>query len=459
MEELNKLDQPLDEQIKSLKQAVDAEDIEQIRSSLEQIDTGEHAFAVSRLNEPQQQFLFEKLAPEEAAELFEHLNDIQSRAIMEEMHPKSAAAIVGELSSEDRADILKELDVEYSEAILSNMSQQDASDIRRLMDFPEGTAGAVMQSEMLTYTVTTKVSEILDDLRANREQYSDLEVQYAYITDRKQKLVGVLPIRNLLFATSDTPSSEIMIREPLTVRADTTLNELGDIFDNNAFLGLPVVDASGILLGITNRASVFEGMQERSAGDLLKVTGLMGREEIRSMPLIERSTRRLSWLSINIVLNVMSASVIAFHEDTLQSVIALAVFLPIISDMSGCSGNQAVGVSLRELSLGLLKPNEFLRVFLKESTLGLINGIALGLLLGLLAALWKSNIYLGLVVGFSLMLNTIIAVCVGGLVPLILKWRNQDPALASGPILTTVTDMCGFLLVLSLASSCISKLT
>jgi magnesium transporter len=129
------------------------------------------------------------------------------------------------------------------------------------------------------------------------------------------------------------------------------------------------------------------------------------------------------------------------------------VFLPIVSDMSGCSGNQAVAVSLRELALGIVKPFEFVRVWLKESTVGLINGAALGVLLGCVAWLWKGNPYLGLVVGGALFLNTIVAVSVGGVVPLLLKRFHVDPAVASGPLLTTITDMCGFFLVLSLATA------
>ena len=177
------------------------------------------------------------------------------------------------------------------------------------------------------------------------------------------------------------------------------------------------------------------------------------------MPLHLRSRRRLSWLSINIFLNVIAASVIAAYQDTLAQVIALAVFLPIISDMSGCSGSQAVAVSIRELTLGLVRPTEFVRVLFKELALGMINGLALGLLIALVAFIWKGNPWLGLVVGGALMLNTIVAVCLGGLIPLVLKRFNMDPALASGPILTTVTDMCGFFFVLSMATVLLPQLT
>ena len=170
------------------------------------------------------------------------------------------------------------------------------------------------------------------------------------------------------------------------------------------------------------------------------------------MPLRIRSRRRLAWLSVNIVLNIIAASVISAYEQTLAAVIAIAVFLPMVSDMSGCSGNQAVAVTMRELSLGLVRPVDAFRVWWKEGSVGLINGIVLGILIGLVAWIWKGNAYLGLVIGLALALNTLIAVSIGGVVPLLLKQLGQDPAIASGPLLTTVTDMAGFFLVLSLAT-------
>ena len=176
------------------------------------------------------------------------------------------------------------------------------------------------------------------------------------------------------------------------------------------------------------------------------------------MPLAVRARRRLAWLSVNIFLNVIAASVIAVYQETLAQVIALAVFLPIISDMSGCSGNQAVAVSMRELSLGLVRPSELMRVWLKEVSVGLINGLALGLLIAAVAFLWKGNPFLGLVVGTAMMVNTVVAVSLGGTLPLFMRRLGMDPALASGPILTTVTDMCGFFLVLSMAAAMLKLL-
>ena len=157
-------------------------------------------------------------------------------------------------------------------------------------------------------------------------------------------------------------------------------------------------------------------------------------------------------MSINIVLNIIAASVIAFYQETLSAVIALAVFLPIISDMSGCSGNQSVAVSIRELTIGLIKPSEIIRVLKKEIGIGLLNGIILGILLGFVAYLWQKNLYLGLVIGAALAANTIVSISLGSTVPMVLRTLKIDPALASSPVLTTITDMCGFFFTLYFAT-------
>ena len=201
-----------------------------------------------------------------------------------------------------------------------------------------------------------------------------------------------------------------------------------------------------------------DALVERATDDHLKSQGIVGGEELRSMPLAERSGRRLSWLSVNIVLNMISVSVIAAFEETLAAVIALAVFLPIVSDMSGCSGNQAVAVSMRELTLGVVGTRDALRVWWQEAKVGVLNGLALGILLGVAAWAWKGNPVLGAVVAVALALNTVVAVSIGGTVPLLLKRLGADPAVASGPVLTTVTDMCGFFLVLGIATLSLSWL-
>jgi magnesium transporter len=262
----------------------------------------------------------------------------------------------------------------------------------------------------------------------------------------------------LVLTTGRETVQQIMIAGADAVNVLTPVEELQDFFAARPDRGVPVVDQRVRLVGVVRHADVAEALEEQVASDHLKALGIVGGEELRTMPVLTRAWHRLSWLSINILLNIVAASVIALYQDTLSAVIVLAVFLPIISDMSGCSGNQAIAVSMRELTLGVIQPADAWRVWGQELSVGLINALALGTLLGLAAFAWKGNITLSVVVAAALAINTVVAVSLGGLVPLLLRRFGKDPALASGPILTTITDMCGFLLVLSFATATLPAL-
>jgi magnesium transporter len=373
--------------------------------------------------------------------------------MIERLSVAKAAAIVSKLPSDEQADVIARLGTSEASAILDAMPADEARDARRLMSYPPDSAGGLMITEYLSYRDNLSVGDVLDDLRAHAQRYRSFDVQYAYVVSPDGKLVGVLPLRDLLLSKPSESLAEVMICDPHKVRDTARLEELERFFDRRRLFGVPAVDAGGVLMGVVRRADVEQAAEERATRSFLKFMGIVGGEELRTMPLSLRSARRLSWLTVNIVLNIMAASVIAFHQDTISAVIALAVFLPIISDMSGCSGNQAVAVSLRELTLGIVRPSEVWRVFRKEAAVGIINGIVLGILLGFVALAWKGNLMLGAVVAVALAANTLIAVCFGGLIPLALCGIGQDPALASGPILTTVTDMSGFFIVLKLAGA------
>jgi len=446
----------------------DLERVERILSSadkgeaeeyLKALPLSERARLLSRLGEEPRERLISLLTAEFAADLIQGLGETQSIEILESVDADLAAKVVEHVPSDEQADLLSGCEEEVAEKILAAMSPEEAVDARELMQYEWDTAGGMMITEYLAYRETTTVREVADDMRLNRDEYADYDIQYVYVTGESQQLKGVLRLRDLLLARQNDRVDSLMIAKPVSVGVESELHELYQLFMENHFLGLPVVDAKGSLLGVLQRSAVEESMSEEATENYLKVAGLQGNEELRSMPLLTRSRRRLSWLSINIVLNVIAASVIAFNQDVLEQVIALAVFLPIISDMSGCSGNQAVGVSVRELTLGLVKPKELRRVFLKELGIGVINGFVLGLLVAVAGTIWQDNAWFGLVVGTALMLNTTVAVLIGGLVPLILKGFKMDPALASGPILTTITDMCGFFFVLFFASSLLERLT
>jgi magnesium transporter len=440
-----------------LQDLLETRDSDQIRIYLNSLKSEEIVRSISRINRDEQQLLLTLLSPEDAADVLEDIPEAQAASIIEEMKVKEAAAIINEMESDDQADLLTELNPKNAEAIIKRMKPEEAEDVKKLIRYDPDTAGGLMITEFLTYDENERVGEVVNDLRENVEQYQKYNVQYIYVV-KGRDFVGVLQMKDLLMSKVNTRLSEIVIRNTQTVKDTDTIEDLISFFDKYDFYGVPVLNEKNKIVGVVLRKHILEAESERASIDLLSTQGIVGGEELRTMPVFTRSKRRLSWLSINILLNLLAASVIAFYQETLSAVIALAVFLPIISDMSGCSGNQAVAVSMRELSLGVVKPYEVVRVWLQEVSVGLLNGIALGILIGLAAYFWKGNLWLGLVVGGALSINTVVAVSLGGTLPLVLKRLGFDPALASGPVLTTITDMFGFFMALSLASLMLAKL-
>lgn len=432
---------------------LDAGDALALRVRFEEWSEADQTHAAAHLDASDLARLLDALTVDQAAELVECLPDRQAAEAMGEVGADAAAEILEALPSDERADVLAEIEDVEREAILEASIPETAEAVRVLLEYPADTAGGLMHTEFVSIRAAATVADAVDQIRAAADVYAKFSIQYLYAVDRDGRLEGVVPLRALLLARSSTRVSDVMIEKPLALSITDSLDDLYAIFDETSFLGAPVVDLEGVLVGVVERSAVDEATLDQAESDHMKSLGISSGEELRSMPSLVRSRRRLAWLSINIVLNLLAASVIAAYEETLQGAIALAVFLPIISDMSGCSGNQAVAVSLRELSLGVVRPGEIVHVLGKEIMVGLLNGIALGALLGGVALLWRGDATLGLVVGLALAINTVLAVSIGGTVPLAIKRFGWDPALASGPILTTLTDVCGFFLTLSFASA------
>jgi magnesium transporter len=444
---------------KRLAEAVEARDLIVAQLIVNGASADDQRRIISQLDLATREKLCVLLPPGETADLMENLAEVQAIELLEELPAGIAADVVEEMDAEVSGDLLRELDDKDSEAILAEIEDKEESkELRERVGYEDDSAGGLMSDQVLAFPLSATVADVHADLEGNAEEYTDADVQYFFVVDDQQRLSGVLSLRALLLGRRATPIEKLMIPEPLSVSVHTSLEDLEDLFEEKQYLGFPVVDDEGKLKGIVSRRAVTEALSEHQTDDYLKAAGIVGGEELRSMPLKDRCVRRLAWLGPNILLNLLAASVIASYEDTLQAVIALAVFLPMVSDMSGCSGNQAVAVSIRELTLGVIQPRDYLRVLIKEGLLGLTNGLVLGIVLGTIATVWKGSIFLGLVIGSALFLNTVLSVLLGGLIPLVLKRFKADPALASGPILTTCTDMCGFFLVLNLATVVISKI-
>ena len=439
------------DQSELLHAALQTGDSAEAQRQLEDLTSSEAVRAFLQLAPDDRKRLLELVGPVMAADLIEELPTEQAVEIFESLETGNAADIIEEMDTADGADIIHDLDDEDAENILGQMRKADAKKIRLLAEYESDVAGGLMSADIFKFRRTETTGDVLKQLASEENEFEQYQGQHPYIVDSRGILCGVVSLRKLLTSKRGTGLSDVMV-EATSIGPLTSLGDLEDIFDDEPYLSVPVVDEKGKLIGVVTRDAVAHASLERAEMDALKASGLV-EDELRSMPTMLRAKRRLSWLTVNIGLNILAAGIISTYEETLSAVIALAVFLPMVSDMSGCTGNQAVAVSMRELALGVTRPTDLLYVWLKELRVGIINGLALGVLIGLVAWVWKGNPYIGLVIGTALALNTLIAVSVGGLVPLLLKRFDIDPAVASGPMLTTITDMFGFFLVLSLATA------
>ncbi|MCK5241401.1 magnesium transporter [bacterium] len=442
-------------ELSQLLKGEDARAAKQLVADLHPVDA---AKITASLREEERLTLFQMLNRGMAADIVERMSDNVQVDVVSALHPEVASDIIEQMDSDDAADVLGDLPKEKTDAILAAMPRTRAAQTRRLIAYPEDTAGGIMATEFVALKESLTVNQGVKTLREKYSRVGDERAAYVYTLDAKGRLSGVLQLRDLVTRQSQELLQNIKITNITSLEVTTNKYEVAQVFRRNRYLALPVVDHAKRLVGVITGDDVVELIQEITTEEMMKLQGV-STDETRSLPVFKIVRRRVSWLSINIFLNLIAASVIMFYTDTIKAVIALAVFLPIISDMSGVSGMQAVAVSIRDLALERTSHKDLWKVLWKEARIGFFNGLILGAEIGLVAYLWKGLQYFGVVVAISLWLNTILSVCLGSVLPLILKRFRLDPAIASGPLLTTVTDLMGFLIILSLATKLLPLLT
>jgi len=438
-----------------LDRAIDARDGDGLVALLHDLPPEETAYTIAHLDPDRRSRMLALLAtaaPDLGADLMEHFDDGHAADMIEVLPAPVAAALIDEMDSDEQADVLGDIAPETAEAILDEMSPEEAEDVRQLLEYGDDTAGGLMITEYLVYPADQDVKLVRKDLRDHAEKYDEYEVRYLYAVDADERLVGAVPMRNLVMAQPGQPlSSAAMQADLVTVHVHDELEDVEDLFDRIDLMAVPVLDDGGRLAGVVRRAAVQEAVGEQARESLAKFGGILGGEELRSMPLRDRAVRRLMFLVPIMGLLLVSATIIAMFEDTVKRLPILAAFLPVVAGICGSGGGQAVAVSMREVSLGLIKPGDFGMVLMKEAGVAVVNGLLLGGMLLLVAWLWRGDLMLAVALGMAIPMVLLVAKCVGGTVPVLLRGLGVDPAMASGPTVTTVVDLVGFFTVLLLA--------
>ena len=406
---------------------------------------------LQRLPVQEAQALLEELPPPKAAAALIELEPERIPEIVGDWAPRQLAGLLQYVEPADAVDVLQELALGARRDTLAALPADHATRVRALLRYPEDTAGGIMSNRFIALRADMTVEQVRGLLQARGEEERAEEVAYLYVTDAASRLVGVVGLRDLIFRRVDRALSEIMNRDVKWVRVDTDQEELARQFEHYHYLGLPVQDAEGRLVGVVKASDALEIARQEATEDMQLMVGLSG-EERALTPWRKSIGRRLPWLLVNLATALAAAAVVNLFESTIAQWTALAVFLPIIAGQGGNAGMQTLTIIIRDLALGELPPGEGRRALLKELTLGLLNGLAVGLVVGVVGYLWKQSLVLGVVAGVAMLLNQLAAALSGVVIPLGLRMLRVDPALASSIFLTTVTDVAGFFFFLGLAS-------
>jgi magnesium transporter len=377
----------------------------------------------------------------------------------EEEHPEDtlalldaaqAADIVQELADDDAADLLGELEPAEQERILAAVEDADRAGVEKLLVYDEETAGGLMTSYVVTVPDTATVAFALEEVRRQSEEIEDF--YEVFVTDHQRRLVGVLPFRALAVNAPSRPVREIMQEPVARVGPEEDQEEVARLMARYNLPTVPVVDLDDRLLGCVTFDDVSDVVEAENTEDILKFGGVSSSEELRgSWRMAVRS--RLPWLGVNLVTAFVAGAVVLSQQEVVSRIVLLAAYMPIIAGMGGNAGTQALAVTVRGLALGLIPASEATRVISKEMLAGLVNGLAVGTVTGLMALVLGHGAKLGLVVFLAMSVNLLVAGFAGAFIPVLLERFKVDPAIASSIFVTTFTDVCGFSLLLGLASA------
>ncbi len=405
---------------------------------------------LERLPRKAAQRVLRKLPPAEVAAILAELDPAKSARVLGGFMGREIASWLRLLPPHVIADLLLALPVARREEARAALSPDQSAAVTALLRYPPDSAGGIMDSRFIAVRADQTVAECLAGLRAGLERRTD-DVLYIYVTDEAGRLVGVAPLRELVFAPAQTRLSELMNREVRFLRVTDDQEEIARQMEHYHFLSLPVVDEQQRLVGIVKIRDAFRVAETEATEDMQLMVGLSGEERL-STPWTKSITRRLPWLGVNLFTALGAVAVIGFFEGAISRWTALVAFLPLISAVAGNAGNQALTVIIRSLALGEVARGDALRALRKELFMGAANGLALALAIGLIAFGWKGSALLGVVAGAAMLVNQVLGAMAGVAIPFGLRWCKVDPALASSILVTALTDTLGFLVFLGLAT-------
>ena len=431
----------------SLHQALDAEQPELVRELLRELHPSEIADVLESMPGKARGILWDLIEPERAGDVLSHAQDAVRAGLLEHMRPHEVADATRGLDSDDVVDILQDLPDDVVDSVLLSMDSQNRERLASILSYDEDTAGGLMNTDVVPVRADVSLDVVAMHLRKLGELPD--QTDSLMVVDHDNRYMGLLPLASILTKKPEITVGEVMQADD-GITALTSAHDVAKLFEQRDLISAAVVDETGKLLGRITIDDVVDVIQDEAGQAVLNMAGL-GEDDMFG-PVIASARRRAIWLGINLLTALLASWVIGRFEDTIQQLVALAVLMPVVASMGGIAGSQTLTLSIRGLALGHLNKSNARSLLLKEVAIGIMNGLLWACVVSVIAIIWFKDIALGVIIGTAMVINLIVAALSGAVIPVTLKQLGIDPAIAGGVVLTTVTDVVGFMTFLGLAA-------
>jgi len=437
----------LDEILTDLRVSLEKDDLAGAIRLIETLRPADQADLMEELDTPDQVALLSRLHPMESADVLEEMEDEDAAELAELLPTDQLADILDRMESDEAADVLGDLPTDKATKALREMDEPQ--DVISLMRYPDDTAGGLMTPAVINLHLDWTAEQALAELRRVGPQPDS--TYYLFVVDEAERLLGVIGLRDLVTAPVDMLIAERMETDVVSVLVTTDQEECARTLSRHGYMALPVVDEIGRFLGVITADDLIEVAEDEATEDMYRMVGITGEERVFGS--VGMSVlKRLPWLAVNILTLFIAVTVVDAFEPVIASMVALAVFLPLVSGEGGNAGSQTATVIVRGIALGEVEPTDVRRALIKEMRVAVINGALIGLGTAGVAYLWKQDWRISAGICLAMVLNFLMAATTGVLIPLGLKKINVDPALASAAFVTGFTDTFGFLFFLGIVS-------
>ena len=434
--------------VRAVTEALDSGDGERVRHLIGPLHFSDVADLLERLGPEARRHAIDLLRDWLAPEVLTELDEAVREEIMERLSAEEVAAAVTGLDTDDAVEVIEDLDEDVRQQVLDAIPAEERALLQEGLAYPEESAGRMMQRETVAVPSYWTVGETIDHMRETQDLPDDF--YDIFVVDPAHRPVGTLALNRLLRTRRPVRVAEIMRKDIERIPVDSDQEDLAILFRQHDLVSAPVVDEGGRLVGMITVDDVVDVIDEEAEEDLMRLGGVTEDDLYRAA--IATTQARFSWLGVNLITAIIASVVIGLFEATLDQIVALAVLMPIVASMGGNAGTQTMTVAVRALAMRELTSSNAARFIGKELLVGGINGILFAVLVALVATAWFSDARLGAVIGAAMITNLVVAGLAGTLIPLGLANRGIDPAIASGVLLTTVTDVIGFVAFLGLAA-------